>query len=89
MSDDWNHWVYNDILKKRSKFRFNCVNEKKINPLPNLKIKKKKSLKKNSNFLNNPFLNPFLNKKIISQNLGFSKETDLKIKSISEKYALC
>lgn len=80
MSDDWNHWVYNDILKKRSKFRFKCVNEKKINPLPNLKIKKKKSLKKNSNFLNNPFLNPFLNKKIISQNLGFSKETDLRLK---------
>ena len=22
MSDDWNHWVYNDILKRRSKFRF-------------------------------------------------------------------
>ena len=29
MSDDWNHWVYNDILKKRSKFRFRCVNKKK------------------------------------------------------------
>ena len=21
MSDDWNHWVYSDILKKRSKFK--------------------------------------------------------------------
>ncbi len=81
MSDDWNHWVYNDILKRRSKFRFKCVNKKKINPLPNLKIKKNKSLKKNLNFLTNPSLNPFLKKDIISQNLGFSKETDLRIKA--------
>ena len=80
MSDDWNHWVYNDILKRRSKFRFKCVNKKKINPLPNLKIKKNKIFKKNLNFLTNPSLNPFLKKDIISQNLGFSKETDLKIK---------
>ena len=44
------------------------------------KSKKIKVLKKNLNFLTNPSLNPFLKKDIISQNLGFSKETDLKIK---------
>ena len=81
MSDDWNHWVYSDILKKRSKFKFKCVNKKKINPLPNLKIKKKKSLKRNLNFL----INPFLNKKIVSQNLGFSRKSGLKLKVYLKK----
>jgi putative transferase (TIGR04331 family) len=81
MSDDWNHWVYNDILEKRSKFKFKCVNKKKINPLPNLKIKKKNSFKNNLKF----FTNPFLNKKIITQNLGFSKENHLGLKIYLKK----
>ena len=81
MSDDWNHWVYNDILKRRSKFRFKCVNKKKLIHHLILKSKKIKVLKKNLNFLINPSLN-FLKKDIISQNLGFSKETDLRLKYI-------
>jgi putative transferase (TIGR04331 family) len=76
MSDDWNHWVYNDILEKRSRYKFKCVNKKKISPLPHFKIKEQNSFKNTLKF----FSNPFLNKKIISQNLGFSKENDLGLK---------
>ena len=69
MSDDWNHWVYNDILEKRSKYKFKCVNKKKVSPLPQFKIKEKNSYK---NTLNS-FYNPFLNKKHFSFGIKFNK----------------
>ena len=34
MSDDWNHWVYNDILKEEANLDLSVL-IKKINPLPN------------------------------------------------------
>lgn len=69
-SDDWNHWVLSEILKFQDKIKINNVN--KNEKLPQFLFKKeKKLLKTNSVF--NSVLSKFCSKKIIAQNLYFSK----------------
>jgi len=74
MSEDWDHWVYSEIFKSKKNFKFSYVNKFKIKPVPKFIFQKK---------IKNPIsklkfiYSPFLNKKIISQNLGFSRKTPI------------
>ena len=75
-SDDWNHWIYSEILKFVGGIDYRFVNKNKIQP--KLLYKKKIFSDKLSNhFLNFP-LSRFSSKKIFTRNLYFSKQLRLK-----------
>ena len=84
MTDDWNHWAYGKIIEKNSKFKSIFTN--KIKKKPKYTFDYQKSFKKSyfRNIINNCF-QIFSNKEIFAQNLGFSKNSPLKLKFFLKK----
>ena len=77
MSDDWNHWLYGEMIKFKFGNEIRYSSKSNIKPYP-----KYIPQKMNINFLKKSMsiFRPIFNKNIISQNLGFSKKAPLSFK---------
>ena len=83
-SNDWNHWVFSEIISSSSNIKVSKIKEKNIIP----KIKKNKSKKMFLKSLSNKFLSTTSSSDFFAQNMAFSRKGKLIFNSYYKQFRL-